>query len=1259
LDEAQARNWLGNATARHIYYFGEIEKTLPNGTTVMLWEQHPPCACGIVREQHVNQLQHGAQSPIQAAFEYSDGTGSVLVKKIQAEPEAAGQPLRWVASGKTILNNKGKPVKRYEPYFSAPVAGHRFEEPAEVGVTAVLYYDAIGRTVRTEMPDGTYSRVQFSPWHVRTFDANDTVTEPGNAWFARKTAATATAEEKRDAQLAAEHADTPALTILDSLGREGISIAHNRVKNAAGELQDEKYLTFTKFDAEGKPLWIRDARKNLVMQYITPPAANNQATDPVDYSPCYDIAGNLLFQHSMDAGDRWTLNDAAGKPILAWDNRGHMVRTEYDQLHRPVASFVKGADPLDANRVIQFEKVIYGDTRRNGLPDTPEKDQTRNLNLRGKPYQHYDSAGLVTSLGRNPVTGTDEAFDFKGNLLRSTRQLVSDYKQTPDWSKNPALESETFSSSTRFDALNRPIQMVAPHSDQPGAKFNVTRPGYNEANLLERVDVWLEQPAEPSDLLNPDTANLNAVTNIDYDAKGQRTRIEYNEASHRILTQNTYDKETFRLIRLLSTRPAHPEADKRTLQDLSYTYDPVGNITAIHDDAQQTVFFNNSAIAASNAFAYDALYRLIRAEGREHAAQNNTQRDARSFEPIIGIPFPNSPEALQRYIEVYEYDPVGNILALHHSGGGAERWIRRYQYAPDSNRLLATRLPGDPNKLPDYTAAPGYSAKYVYDMHGNMTSMPHLPAMEWDFQDHLSASQQQINNGGTGEKTWYVYDATGQRVRKLTETQNGRPKEERIYLGGYEVYRKYNGNGQSVTLERETLHVMDDKQRVALIETRTRLVGADPAPRQLVRFQLGNHLGSATLELDDQALVISYEEYHSYGSTAYQDARSQTETAKRYRFTGKERDAETGLTYHGARYYTPWLGRWISCDPDGIEMGPNVYEYVSNRPTILIDPNGKAEAPPIQCHLIEQFNIDTKATNSGYSQQKNIVAYTKNLAAAFGENPEDYHAGHHPDTPQWSTPTGGAQRIGTQHWRANLKQSAQEGRDRAVAKQAGRFVRTNYKQTGPPVANPKPVTLPAEVRNIAKQNRGQLVATGRRPPTASPPGSPAPVAPSSQLELRFAQTPGPQGEAQVAIPSTEPKPAAPAAPPPSTPTKPVAPSAPPQAEPVKPSPESPAGQPTGSNQSAKEIPVTLKSGRVIRIAGNFMDFLALAQAKDHDDVAKIIGGMVAWRAAYGVAVKPFEPAIIRFIGAAGTTLVNVAGGLTTPFLHIRPEPKGA
>ena len=68
-------------------------------------------------------------------------------------------------------------------------------------------------------------------------------------------------------------------------------------------------------------------------------------------------------------------------------------------------------------------------------------------------------------------------------------------------------------------------------------------------------------------------------------------------------------------------------------------------------------------------------------------------------------------------------------------------------------------------------------------------------------------------------------------MRKVTERQNGTRKDERIYLGGFEIYREYNGNGAAVTLERETLHVMDDKQRIALVETRPRTATRSLAPQ--------------------------------------------------------------------------------------------------------------------------------------------------------------------------------------------------------------------------------------------------------------------------------------------------------------------------------------------------------------------------------------------------------------------------------------------
>ena len=71
------------------------------------------------------------------------------------------------------------------------------------------------------------------------------------------------------------------------------------------------------------------------------------------------------------------------------------------------------------------------------------------------------------------------------------------------------------------------------------------------------------------------------------------------------------------------------------------------------------------------------------------------------------------------------------------------------------------------------------------------------------------------------------------------------------------------------------------------------------------------------LELDDQAHIITYEEYFPFGSTSYQAVAAQTDLPKRYRYTGKERDEENDLYYHGARYYAPWLGRWTAADPAG------------------------------------------------------------------------------------------------------------------------------------------------------------------------------------------------------------------------------------------------------------------------------------------------------------------------------------------------------
>jgi RHS repeat-associated protein len=267
-------------------------------------------------------------------------------------------------------------------------------------------------------------------------------------------------------------------------------------------------------------------------------------------------------------------------------------------------------------------------------------------------------------------------------------------------------------------------------------------------------------------------------------------------------------------------------------------------------------------------------------------------------------------------------------------------WTRDYRYrepsllepARHSNRLTGT----GPSR-----AVTG-PQRFSYDEQGNITSMPDIAVLRWDQNDRLHASALQHAGRGVPETTYYVYDADGQRVRKVTErAADDRPatrKSERVYVGAFEVYREY-GADDRVTLERETLHVLDGKRRVTLVETRT--TGTDRGLDELIRYQYANHLDSSVLELDQAGQVITYEEYYPYGSTSYQAVRARTETPKRYRYTGRERDTETGLYYHVARYYACWLGRWTSCDPDGLADGPNLYSYVNGNPVAAVDTTGR------------------------------------------------------------------------------------------------------------------------------------------------------------------------------------------------------------------------------------------------------------------------------------------------------------------------------
>jgi RHS repeat-associated protein len=84
---------------------------------------------------------------------------------------------------------------------------------------------------------------------------------------------------------------------------------------------------------------------------------------------------------------------------------------------------------------------------------------------------------------------------------------------------------------------------------------------------------------------------------------------------------------------------------------------------------------------------------------------------------------------------------------------------------------------------------------------------------------------------------------------------------------------------------------------------------------------------------------------------------------KRFRYLGKERDEESGLYYYGARYYAPWLARFTSADPKGIDDGLNAFAYVRNNPIRLVDPDGRESMTFGRALEVLHANVKSSQTN--------------------------------------------------------------------------------------------------------------------------------------------------------------------------------------------------------------------------------------------------------------------------------------------------------
>ena len=328
---------------------------------------------------------------------------------------------------------------------------------------------------------------------------------------------------------------------------------------------------------------------------------------------------------------------------------------------------------------------------------------------------------------------------------------------------------------------------------------------------------------------------------------------------------------------------------------------------------------------------------MIQAAGREHPALSPQDEQRGDFDANWIVPFQpiNNGQVLQNYTQQFAYDDAGNLYRIQHQGATA--WVRTLTVSDSANRAVDSALTDKPAEVDS-----------CFDGNGNQTRMAGLQAVAWNYRNNIASVTVIQRQNAPSDGEYYVYDSAGNRVRKVTEQYgNGGTVahiEETLYLGTLEIKRITQGS--TITEERHSLRVMDDMHAVATQITWTQ--GNPPAGVQnpQLRYQLDNHLGSATREVDKDGQIISYEEYIPYGGTSLVAGRNASEVQlKQYRYSGKERDSVTGFYYYGARYYAPWLGRWMSADPAGTVDGLNLYAFVGGNPVTYRDLKGEVKDP--------------------------------------------------------------------------------------------------------------------------------------------------------------------------------------------------------------------------------------------------------------------------------------------------------------------------
>jgi RHS repeat-associated protein len=537
----------------------------------------------------------------------------------------------------------------------------------------------------------------------------------------------------------------------------------------------------------------------------------------------------------------------------------------------------------------------------------------------------YDSLSRLLT-AKNPETGTiSYTYDSNGNVLTKTdaRGVVVNYSP----------------SSSPIDALNRVTANTFSDGSNHGAAFQYiydlgTYNGISISNTVGRL-IHISN-------------NVNAASTFSYDPMGRVIRetscipsncndaanpvaAAYDLAGH--LSQLTYPNGE--VINYTTDSAGRTGAVQDLANNINYvtgTGGP-GTLASYAPHGSLTGFLRGKSPSfggITNSFSYnDRLQPVNMSAVSPTATVFSLNYDFHLGNGDNGNVFGITNNKDQSRNQTFTYDALNRLISAQNAGtdctkstvnGKTEYWGNTYGYDAWGNLLSKTVTKCSAEFLSVPALVSNQLSGYTYDAAGNMTQDPtDGVTATYDAEDRMTAATK------NGVSTTYTYDAQGNRVRKDV----GGNFTEYLYFGS-NIIAEHDQAGNW------TNYVFLNGERVARRDS-----------SGSVDYYFSDRLKTTDIVTDSQGNIKNESDFYPWGS----ELQFLANDSNHYKFTGKERDAESGLDDFGARYYSSAMGRFIQPDipfADQHRDDPqswNLYMYGLNNPMRLVDDTGRGARP--------------------------------------------------------------------------------------------------------------------------------------------------------------------------------------------------------------------------------------------------------------------------------------------------------------------------